>query len=80
MKTFSIINKIFNVIDFALRNVSGKEDCYFQYVAAGATFYASMQVNQSNPSIHLLRFEFLFTCPDRDLREEKVFNISSDFR
>lgn len=34
------------IINFAICSTLGKEDCYHQYVAAGATFYVSMQVCQ----------------------------------
>lgn len=35
-------------------HILGKEDCYYQYVQPGATFYASMQVIPALLRIHLL--------------------------
>lgn len=32
------------VMDYKVRVDAGKEDCYFQFVNPGATFYASFQV------------------------------------
>lgn len=31
-------------MDYKVKIDAGKEDCYFQYVGPGATFYASFQV------------------------------------
>lgn len=35
-------------MDYKVHIDAGKEDCYFQYVQPGATFYVSFQVNNIN--------------------------------
>lgn len=40
-------------MDYKVHIDPGKEDCYFQYVNPGATFYVSFQVNYSLGAIYI---------------------------
>lgn len=43
-----------------INKLTGKEDCYWQYVAPGATFYVSMQASKYFPSVALFLFTWTF--------------------
>lgn len=51
-------------MDYKVHIDPGKEDCYFQYVNPGATFYVSFQVSKNFEC-----FYFSFFC------NQKIFDI-----
>ena len=79
---FGNFNNIFN----EKLNILGKEDCYHQYVAAGATFYVSMQVNQSifmGPSVAFVYFclrVFFCFCGRNQSESSQIFDKYLNFR
>lgn len=43
-------------MDYKVHIDPGKEDCYFQYVNAGATFYVSFQVGKSHYLFQIVQY------------------------
>lgn len=55
-------------MDYKVHIDPGKEDCYFQYVNPGATFYASFQVSLMTSFI----ISTLFTVPNHSCNCHKI--------
>lgn len=55
-------------MDYKVHIDPGKEDCYFQYVNPGATFYASFQVSLMTSFI----ISTLFTAPNHSCSCHKI--------